>query len=75
VSVLAIALAGGAAYAVVAAGAFWFMVSYEHQGRSGWRSARAKPRGQVLELAGLAALWLPLLVLLALGPLIDRNHG
>lgn len=71
----AIALTGGAVYAAIAAGAFWFMVSYEHQGRSGWRSARSKHRAQVLELVGLAAIWLPLLVLLVLGPLIDRKRG
>lgn len=70
----AIGLTGCVAYAAVAACAFWFMVSYEHQGRSGSRSARSKPRDQVLELAWLAAIWLPLLVLLAVGPLIDRHH-
>lgn len=53
----------GAAYLVVAAFAFWLMVSYEHVGASGWASVRSKPRSTVVTLAWMALGWLPLVLL------------
>lgn len=70
----AVALIGCATYAAIAAGAFWFMVSYEHQGRSGWRSARSKPRGQVVQIAWLSVIWFPLAILLLMRPFIGREQ-
>jgi hypothetical protein len=54
---------GGGAYLLVAGILFWILVSYEHMGRSGLRSALYKPRSDVLALALFSICWLPLLCL------------
>jgi len=53
----------GGAYLLVAGILFWILVSYEHMGRSGLRSALHKRGSDVLALGLFSIGWLPLLCL------------
>lgn len=60
---IALAAWAGGGYLLVACILFWILVSYEHMGRSGLRSALYKPRSDVLAIGLLSIGWLPLLCL------------